>query len=111
MVAAPADDVKGPVTGHELPYGRRMTSDSAQRPYNDTSDRETIHADTSYSPASETETEQKQADPLPATLDDDIDERDVRVVPGTGGPDDVGDVDVDPADLNLPFRSAQGGTA
>jgi hypothetical protein len=56
-------------------------------------------------PASETETEHKQDDPLPETIDDDIDEDDIRVVPGTGGPDDVGDVDVDPADLNMPGRS------
>src|SRR3954447_13157906 len=111
MVAAPADHVQGSGTGGELPFRCRMQPHNAQRPPHHTSGRATIHADTSYSPASETETEQKQADPLPATLDDDIDERDVRVVPGTGGPDDVGDVDVDPADLNLPFRSAQGGTA
>jgi hypothetical protein len=26
---------------------------------------------------------------------------DVRVLPGTGGPDDVGDVDVDPGELNM----------
>jgi hypothetical protein len=25
----------------------------------------------------------------------------VRVLPGTGGPDDVGDVDVDPGELNM----------
>ena len=34
----------------------------------------------------------------------DIDADDVRAVPGTGGPDDVGDVDVDPDDLELPWR-------
>ena len=56
------------------------------------------------SPSSGRETEQKQQDPLPETLDDDIDPGDVRVVPGTGGPDDGGDVDVDPDDLNLPGR-------
>ncbi len=57
-----------------------------------------------YSPSSEAETERKQQDPLPDTIDDDIDSDDVRVVPGTGGPDDVGDVDVDPADLHMPGR-------
>lgn len=31
-----------------------------------------------------------------------IDESAVDVLPGTGGPDDVGDVDVDPDDINLP---------
>jgi hypothetical protein len=63
--------------------------------------------DTSYSPASETETQQKQNDPLPATVDEDIDPDDVRVVPGTGGPDDAGDVDVDPDDLNVPGGASQ----
>ncbi|HAQ59582.1 MAG TPA: hypothetical protein DCR63_03835 [Microbacterium sp.] len=63
-----------------------------------------MRKDRTYSPASETETERKQEDPLPESLDDDIDTDDVRVVPGTGGPDDVGDVDVDPDDLNLPGR-------
>lgn len=60
-------------------------------------------ADAATSPGSESETARKQDGPtLPAGVDDDIDADDVRVVPGTGGPDDVGDVDVDPADLNMP---------
>lgn len=63
-----------------------------------------VRKDMSYSPSSEAETAHKQQDPLPDTVDDDIDPDDVRVVPGTGGPDDVGDVDVDPADLNMPGR-------
>lgn len=63
-------------------------------------------ADAATSPGSETETAEKQDGPtLPEGVDDDIDSDDVRVVPGTGGPDDVGDVDVDPADLNMPGRS------
>lgn len=69
------------------------------------SEDEAVRKDMSYSPASETETARKQDDPLPATIDDDIDPDDVRAVPGTGGPDDVGDVDVDPGELNLPFRT------
>ena len=67
-------------------------------------DRGNIPKDTSYSPASETETQHKQADPLPDTVDSDIDGAAVNVVPGTGGPDDVGDVEVDPDDLNMPGR-------
>ena len=63
-----------------------------------------VRKDMSYSPASETETEHKQADPSPDTLDD-IDESEINVGPGTGGPDDVGDVDVDPADLNMPGQA------
>jgi hypothetical protein len=65
---------------------------------------EQVRKDITYSPASETETQHKQDDPLPETVDEDISARDVRAVPGTGGPDDVGDVDVDAEDLNLPWR-------
>ena len=60
--------------------------------------------DMTDSPAGESGTAHKQNVPLPPTLDDDIDSADVRVVPGTGGPDDGGDVDVDPEDLNVPGR-------
>jgi hypothetical protein len=68
------------------------------------SEAEQVRKDITYSPASETETQHKQDDPLPETVDDDISEEDVRAVPGTGGPDDAGDVDVDAEDLNLPWR-------
>lgn len=57
------------------------------------------------SPGSENETAAKQSDPLPERVADDVDETEVRAVPGTGGPDDAGDVDVDPDELNLPGRS------
>jgi hypothetical protein len=55
-------------------------------------DEELTSKDTSYSPASERETAAKQddADALPANP------------PGTGGPDDTGDLEVDPDELNLP---------
>lgn len=66
--------------------------------------RDSVQRDTAYSPASEAETQQKQQNPLPDTIDDDIDPRNVRAVPGTGGPDDAGDVDVDGDELNLPQR-------
>ena len=54
-------------------------------------------------PGSEESTEQLQHDQAgsPALDDPAIDENDVTNLPGTGGPDDEGDVDVDPADLNL----------
>lgn len=65
---------------------------------------EQLRKDTAYSPGSETETRHKQDEPLPETVDADISAGDVRAVPGTGGPDDVGDVDVDAGDLNLPWR-------
>lgn len=60
-----------------------------------------VRKDMSYSPASERETAQKQHDP---DLPDDIDASQVQVAPGTGGPDDTGDVEVDPDDLNIPGR-------
>jgi hypothetical protein len=65
---------------------------------------ESVRRDTTYSPGSDTETRELQRERMPDTVDDDIDAADVNAVPGTGGPDDVGDVDVDPADLNLPWR-------
>ncbi|MCR2825328.1 hypothetical protein [Microbacterium sp. zg.Y909] len=90
-----------------------MTSDDQARPVTDgdeeqseLSNADAVRKDMTYSPASGTETQQKQDDPLPSALDDDIDTDAINVAPGTGGPDDVGDVEVDPADLNLPGRSA-----
>ena len=57
------------------------------------------------SPRSEREVQELQRSPLgeSAALDDpDIDEDDVALLPGTGGQDDPGDVDVDPGEMNLP---------
>lgn len=71
------------------------------------SDDELTRKDVSYSPASEQETAGKQRDPLPDTIDGDIDSAKIRAVPGTGGPDDAGDVDVDPDDVNLPGRGRE----
>jgi hypothetical protein len=69
------------------------------------SDEDQVRRDTSYSPASEREMKARDDEPRgSAALDDeDINPDDVNVLPGTGGPDDVGDVDVDQEDLNLPF--------
>jgi hypothetical protein len=61
-------------------------------------------SDTVESPQSERETETKQNQSVTdskAVQDSDVDADQVEVLPGTGGPDDVGDVEVDPADLNL----------
>jgi len=69
-------------------------------------DDELLRKDTAYSPASENETAAKQSDPVPELVDDDIDTSQINAVPGTGGPDDAGDVEVDPDDLNLPFRDS-----
>ena len=57
--------------------------------------------DTSSLPSSEAETEAKQADQSTA---DDIDGSQVNTLPGTGGPDDGGDIEVDPADIHIPGR-------
>jgi hypothetical protein len=62
-------------------------------------DGEQTRKDVSYSPGSEEETAAKQRDPLPEGLDEDIDASRVRAVPGTGGPDDAGDVELDPDEV------------
>ncbi|MDN4613066.1 hypothetical protein P5G50_01265 [Leifsonia sp. F6_8S_P_1B] len=64
----------------------------------DLGDRDLTAKDRSYSPSSERETAAKQDDP---TGDD--------VMPGTGGPDDTGDVDVPPEDDLDPATIVQRG--
>jgi hypothetical protein len=65
-------------------------------------DNEQTRKDTSYSPASESETQAKQDDDSrPAAIDPDAADK-VNVAPGTGGPDDVGDIEVNEEDINLP---------
>jgi hypothetical protein len=68
------------------------TTSAEPAPLDDT---EQVRKDVSYSPGSEDETAAKQRDPLPDAIDEDIDASRVRAVPGTGGPDDAGDVDLD----------------
>lgn len=63
-------------------------------------DDELTEKDTSYSPASEAETRAKQADPVPDSLEPDAAER-VRLAPGTGGPDDPGDVEIDLDEVDI----------
>jgi len=84
---------------------RSATDDPGETPPKPLSESDQVRKDMSYSPSSEDETREKQEDPLPAGIDDDIDTDQIRAVPGTGGPDDTGDIEVDPADLNLPGRS------
>ena len=65
-------------------------------------DDEQVVKDRSYSPSSERETAARQdEDPADSRATDDV-SADVEVLPGTGGPDDVGEVHVDPDDLNMP---------
>lgn len=67
------------------------------------SENESVEHDTVYSPASDAETRERQEDPDEslATADPDISDDDVRVLPGTGGPDDGGDVEVSPDDIEF----------
>jgi hypothetical protein len=47
--------------------------------------------DMEYSPASDTDTEQKQSQESEALRDPEVADA-VKVLPGTGGPDDVGEI-------------------
>jgi hypothetical protein len=60
-----------------------------------------LHKDTNYSPGSDTDTERLQDQHSPALHDEEIDDEAVKTLPGTGGPDDEGNVEVDPEELNL----------
>lgn len=65
---------------------------SGGKDYADTNDRD-IRAKQAEVPSGST-----------ATDDDAINDDDVKVLPGTGGPDDVGDIEVDPAELHMDGR-------
>jgi hypothetical protein len=60
-----------------------------------------LRKDTNYSPGSDTDTERLQNQQSPALHDDEIDEAAVKTLPGTGGPDDEGQIEIDPEDLDL----------
>jgi hypothetical protein len=73
--------------------------------YDDTNDRD-IRAKQESEPASSqsvASTESKEKTSSQSTTEEpaSAEAEDVRVLPGTGGPDDVGDVDVDPSELNM----------
>jgi len=62
-------------------------------------------------PGSERDTEVKQnesVDESAAVRDSEVDGDQVQVLPGTGGPDDVGDIEVDESELNLSGDSIPG---
>ncbi|MCW4384449.1 hypothetical protein OH146_01525 [Salinibacterium sp. SYSU T00001] len=64
-----------------------------------------IERDVVDSPRSERDVQELQRSQIgesPALDDPDIDESDVDVLPGTGGQDDQGDVNVAPGDVNMP---------
>lgn len=75
----------------------------------DLNDAEQTAKDRSYSPSSGVETEELQQEGSDSlALDDpDIDEDDVNLLPGTGGPDDAGDVEVDPDEIDLSGHANQ----
>ncbi|QOC25159.1 hypothetical protein IC744_01835 [Microbacterium hominis] len=79
---------------------KRPATDDAAR-----SESDAVRKDMTYSPSSEAETERKQNEDVADTLPDDIDKHSVLLPPGTGGPDDSGDVEVDPEDLHLATES------
>ena len=58
---------------------------------------------TNESPESDADTEELQGNPggSPALADPEVDSSQVKTLPGTGGPDDEGDIEVDPAEFNL----------
>ena len=57
-----------------------------------------------YNDGNERDIEQKQQEPASTNEavenDDEIDSSAIRTLPGTGGPDDVGDIDLAPEDYN-----------
>jgi hypothetical protein len=85
-----------------------MTNDDhSKRPSEATTDTDDPTFD---SPRSDETIDEMQSTPVsdsPA-VDDDIDEDAVQTLPGTGGPDDVGTVEVDPDDLNMSGDSIPG---
>jgi hypothetical protein len=82
--------------------GRKAVGD-AEAPL---TDEELTTKDRAYAPASERETEVKQDDQ--STHARDVDTDDVDLLPGTGGPDDNGMVDVDPGEIRMPRSDAPG---
>jgi hypothetical protein len=60
-------------------------------------DDDTVQKDVSYSPSSGRETEESQDEPRtsPHLDDPEVDEGAVISLPGEGGPDDVGEIEVD----------------
>jgi hypothetical protein len=69
------------------------------------SDQKNFEEDTpgpGYADTNERDIQAKQSsDTNAAPTDPDVDDSDVKVLPGTGGPDDVGDIEVDPDELNM----------
>jgi len=85
-----------------------MTDDDrSERPDEATSTTDDPTADSPRSDETIREMQSTEPSDSPA-VDDDIDADAVKTLPGTGGPDDVGEVEVDPADLNMSGDSIPG---
>ena len=69
-----------------------------------------LKKDTSYGPSSERDDEALQNERVTdsAAVDSDMDSSEILVLPGSGGPDDVGDIEVDPSEFNLSGDSIPG---
>lgn len=109
---SPLRSVSGMTADREARETRHPEEDAA-RPHSKhgLSGRDLTALDRAYGPASEDETEVLQNSAISdseAVDDVDIDQADIKVLPGTGGPDDVGDIEVDPAELNLSGDSIPG---
>jgi len=66
-------------------------------------DNDFTQRDMSYSPASDTETRELQHEPGESPATDDVEQSRVRNLPGTGGPDDTGDVIPPDEELDEPL--------
>jgi len=85
-----------------------MTDDDrSKRPDEATATTDDPTADSPRSDETIREMQSTEPSDSPA-VDDDIDADAVKTLPGTGGPDDVGEVEVDPADLNMSGDSIPG---
>lgn len=97
----------GPGDARTDESGVRITSgDASTDPADSLGDEALTRKDMSYSPASEHDVEHRQAHPQSsaATDDPEVDEDAVELLPGTGGPDDVGEIDVEGEPINMPRR-------
>jgi hypothetical protein len=82
--------------------GRRAVGADSDTPL---SDEELTTKDRAYAPGSERETARKQDDQSTSA---DVGVEKVSLLPGTGGPDDNGVVDIDPGEIHIPRSNAPG---
>lgn len=89
---------------------KNMTDPTGVPTTDGNTDRVAAH-DPDLAPRSEADTEVMQNTSVLSSetaRDPEVDDSQIEVLPGTGGPDDVGDVEVDPAELNLSGDSIPG---